>query len=176
MSSDLRAWIGTVFRLVLSGILFWAGLAKLLESNDARREAILAYRVFPPSWVDLLGWALPAFEVGLAALLLVGLFTRVAALATAVLMLGFIVGISSVWIRGYSIDCGCFGGGGIVGEEGKVWRYTSELLRDFLFMGMAVWLVAWPTTRFALDRPPLVHDDLDYDDDPRDETLEEQSR
>ena len=177
MSSDTRSWIGTVLRLVLSAILFWSGLAKLLESNDARREAILAYRVFPPSWVDFLGWALPSLEVGLAALLLLGLFTRFAALATALLMLGFIVGISSVWIRGYSIDCGCFGGGGNVGEEGKAWRYTSELLRDFLFMGMAVWLVAWPTTKLSLDREPLTFDD-DYDDDPTDENepLEEQSR
>ena len=177
MSSDTRAWIGTAVRLVLAGILFWSGLAKLLESNDARREAILAYRVFPPSWVDFLGWALPALEVGLAALLLLGLFTRVAAIGTALLMLGFIVGISSVWIRGYSIDCGCFGGGGNVGEEGKAWRYTSELLRDFLFMGMAVWLVAWPTTKLSLDREPLTFDD-DYDDDLTDENepLEEQSR
>ena len=184
MSSDTRAWIGTVLRLVLAGILFWSGLAKLLETDQARREAILAYRVFPPSWVDFLGWALPAVEVGLAALLLIGLFTRFAALATALLMLGFIVGISSVWIRGYSIDCGCFGGGGNVSEEGKAWRYTSELLRDFLFMGMAVWLVAWPTTKLALDRPPVAYDDYDDidDDDVDDETtdenepLEEQSR
>ena len=177
MSSDTRAWIGTVLRLVLAGILFWSGLAKLLETDQARREAILAYRVFPPSWVDFLGWALPAVEVGLGALLLLGLFTRFAAICTALLMLGFIVGISSVWIRGYSIDCGCFGGGGNVSEEGKAWRYTSELLRDFLFMGMAVWLVAWPTTKLSLDREPLTFDD-DYDDDLTDENepLEEQSR
>ena len=159
MSSDTRAWIGTLLRLVLAGILFWSGLAKLLESNETRREAILAYRVFPPSWVDFLGWALPAVEVGLGALLLLGLFTRFAAICTALLMLGFIVGISSVWIRGYSIDCGCFGGGGTVSEDGKAWRYTSELLRDFLFMGMAVWLVAWPTTKLSLDREPLTFDD-----------------
>jgi len=177
VSSDTRAWIGTVLRLVLAGILFWSGLAKLLETNETRREAILAYRVFPPSWVDFLGWALPAVEVGLGALLLLGLFTRFAAICTALLMLGFIVGISSVWIRGYSIDCGCFGGGGTVSEEGKAWRYTSELLRDFLFMGMAVWLVAWPTTKLSLDREPLTFDD-DYDDEPTDENepLEEQSR
>ena len=177
MSSDTRAWIGTLLRLVLAGILFWSGLAKLLESNDTRREAILAYRVFPPSWVDFLGWALPAVEVGLGALLLLGLSTRFAAICTALLMLGFIVGISSVWIRGYSIDCGCFGGGGTVSEDGKAWRYTSELLRDFLFMGMAVWLVAWPTTKLSLDREPLTFDD-DYDDDLTDENepLEEQSR
>jgi uncharacterized membrane protein YphA (DoxX/SURF4 family) len=177
VSSDTRAWIGTLLRLVLAGILFWSGLAKLLESNETRREAILAYRVFPPSWVDFLGWALPAVEVGLGALLLLGLFTRFAAICTALLMLGFIVGISSVWIRGYSIDCGCFGGGGTVSEDGKAWRYTSELLRDFLFMGMAVWLVAWPTTKLSLDREPLTFDD-DYDDDLTDENepLEEQSR
>lgn len=179
MSSDLRAWIGTVLRLVLSGILFWSGLAKLLETDQARREAILAYRVFPPSWVDFLGWALPAVEVGLGALLLIGLFTRFAAIGTALLMLGFIVGIASVWIRGYNINCGCFGGGGDVTEAGKAWRYTSEILRDLLFVGMATWLIAWPTTKLALDRPPLTFDDDldDYDDDAdADETLEEQSR
>ncbi|MBI1377491.1 MAG: DoxX family membrane protein [Frankiales bacterium] len=176
VSPDVRAWIGTALRLVLAGILFWSGLAKLLESNDARREAILAYRVFPASWVDFLGWALPGVEVLLAVLLLVGLFTRWAALGTALLMLGFILGISSVWIRGYSIDCGCFGGGGDVSEEGKVWRYTSELLRDFLFMGMAVWLVAWPRTKLSLDGEPFDPDAYDDDltDDPS--ALEEPTR
>ena len=175
MSRDVRAWIGTVLRLILSVILFWSGVAKLVESNDARREAILAYRVFPAGVVDLLGWALPSFEVVLAALLLVGLFTRWAALATALLMLGFIIGISSVWIRGYSIDCGCFGGGGNVGEDGKTWRYTAELLRDFLFMGMGVGLVAWPTTKLALDRPVIDYAD-EHDTPDETEPSEEPTR
>jgi uncharacterized membrane protein YphA (DoxX/SURF4 family) len=183
VSSDLRAWIGTVLRLVLSGVLFWSGIAKLVETDQSRREAILAYRVFPPSWAEFLGWALPAVEVGLAALLLIGLFTRFAAIGTAILMLGFILGIASVWIRGYNINCGCFGGGGDVTEGGKALRYTAEILRDFLFVGMATWLIAWPITKLALDRPPLTFDDADYDDDDLtddltddNETLEEQSR
>jgi uncharacterized membrane protein YphA (DoxX/SURF4 family) len=155
VSADTRAWIGTVLRLALAAILLWSGLAKLFESSDGRREAILAYRVFPVGWADALGWALPGVEVLLAVLLLIGLFTRWAALATALLMLGFIVGISSVWIRGYSIDCGCFGGGGDVSQDGKAMRYTAELLRDFLFMGMAVWLVAWPVTKLSLDGAPV---------------------
>jgi uncharacterized membrane protein YphA (DoxX/SURF4 family) len=100
----------------------------------------------------------------------VGLFTRWAALGTAILMVGFMVGISSVWIRGYSIDCGCFGGGGDVSESGKTARYTAELLRDFLFTGMAVWLVAWPVTKFALDRPPLDPYDDDTDELSTDDT------
>ena len=50
----MRMWVGTVLRLILSGILFWSGIVKLVEPHGAR-EAIIAYRVFPPSWVDLLG-------------------------------------------------------------------------------------------------------------------------
>ncbi len=101
-----------------------------------------------------------------------GLFTRWAALGTALLMVGFIIGISSVWIRGYNIDCGCFGGGGDITGAGKNGRYTAEILRDLLFAGMAVWLVAWPTTKLSLDREPLTYDD-DIDEN---ETLEETAR
>lgn len=144
-------WIGLIFRLVLAGVLLYAGTVKLLEPNGAR-EAIIAYRIFSgTSTTTMLGWALPIGEVLVGALLLVGLFVRLAGLATALLMTAFIAGIASVWARGYSIDCGCFGGGGDISGEGVTWRYTSEILRDLLFVGMGVWLVAWPGTRLALD-------------------------
>ena len=171
----MRAWIGTAFRLVLAAILLWAGGVKLLQPGGAR-EAIIGYRVFPAGWVDALGWALPGAEVLLGLLLLVGLFTRWAALATALLMTAFIIGISSVWIRGYNIDCGCFGGGGDVTGAGKTWRYGSELLRDFLFTGMATWLVAWPVTKFSLDRGPRLEFDALEDDDLEIDALEEPTR
>lgn len=170
MNSDVRGWIGFVLRLGLAGILGWAGAIKLVEPNGAR-EAIIAYRVFPASWVDFLGWALPGVEVALALLLLIGLFTRWAALATALLMVGFIVGIASVWIRGYSIDCGCFGGGGDISEEGKTWRYASEIGRDILFTAMALWLVKWPHTKLSLDGPePGAYRSDDLDDSDSDDS------
>jgi uncharacterized membrane protein YphA (DoxX/SURF4 family) len=155
LSLAARTWISTAFRLVLAGVWLYAGAIKLTQPGGAR-DAVIAYRIFPASWVDLLGWALPALEIGLGALLLLGLFTRAASIASALLFTAFIIGISSVWIRGYSIDCGCFGGGGDITEAGKTWRYTSELLRDALFTGMACWLVWWPHTKFALDRAPAV--------------------
>ncbi len=190
VNPQVRAWIGTVFRLALAGILFWSGFAKLLD-HDESRQAIIGYRLPGVSGVliDVLAWGLPAGEILLAILLLVGLFTRWAALATAVLMMGFVIGIASVWIRGYNIECGCFGGGGeALTEEGKEWRYTSAMLRDFLFTGMAVWLVAWPRTMLSLDggpRTPVVDPDddltdididIDIDTDADTETLEEPTR
>jgi uncharacterized membrane protein YphA (DoxX/SURF4 family) len=99
-----------------------------------------------------LGYAVPALEIALAVFLLIGLFIRPAALVSGLLMAMFIVMIAQVWARGYSIDCGCFGGGGDLDPEGKNLRYAQEILRDLLFAGMAVRLVIWPRTGFSLDR------------------------
>ena len=143
--------VGTLFRVILSGILLYAGGIKLFEPHGAR-DAILAYRIFSPSIAPVLGYALPILEIALGIFLLVGLFVRLSAIITAVLMLGFIAGIASVWVRGYSIDCGCFGGGGDISPEGRATRYTQEIIRDFLFTLLALWLARWPRTKYSLER------------------------
>jgi uncharacterized membrane protein YphA (DoxX/SURF4 family) len=146
--------IGLVFRLILAGVLGYAGLTKIFEVDGAR-TAVLAYRIFPVEWAGLLGWALPTVEILLAVLLLMGLFTRWAALITGLLMAAFVAGIASVWVRGYSIDCGCFGGGGDISAEGRNLRYATEIGRDLLFMGMAAWLTIRPRSLWSLDREPV---------------------
>jgi uncharacterized membrane protein YphA (DoxX/SURF4 family) len=146
-------WIGLAFRLILAFVLIYAGAIKLFEPGGAR-DAIVAYRIFGGNIPEILGWAMPIAEVIIGLLLLIGLFVRWAGLLTALLMTAFVLGIASVWIRGYNIDCGCFGGGGDISADDRTWRYTSEILRDLLFTGMGVWLVAWPRTRFGLDISP----------------------
>jgi len=77
MSSDVRAWIGTLFRVVLAGILFWSGAAKLFEGSEAMNRAIVAYRLgLPLDLVHVIAWGLPILELVLGLLLLVGLLTR----------------------------------------------------------------------------------------------------
>jgi uncharacterized membrane protein YphA (DoxX/SURF4 family) len=151
MSEKLVTVLSTIFRFVISGVLLYAGGIKIMEPHGAR-DAIFAYRIFPPSWGSVLGYALPLLEIGLGLLLLIGLFVRVSALITALLMLAFVAGIASVWSRGYSIDCGCFGGGGDISPEGRASRYTQEILRDLLFAGMGFWLFAKPRTLLALEK------------------------
>jgi uncharacterized membrane protein YphA (DoxX/SURF4 family) len=143
--------VGLLFRLVLAGVLLYASLVKLFEPHGAR-DAILAYRVFPPAIAPVLGYALPLLEVALGIFLLAGLFVRISGLLTALLMIAFILGIASVWARGYSIDCGCFGGGGDISPEGRATRYTIEIIRDFAFTLMGLWLYRWPKTKFALEQ------------------------
>jgi uncharacterized membrane protein YphA (DoxX/SURF4 family) len=149
--------IGLICRVVLAAVWLYAGMIKLFETGGAR-DAIIGYRIFPASWVSYLGYLLPATEVTLGLLLLIGLFTRVAAVLSGLLMLAFVVGIASVWARGYNIDCGCCGGGGDITGAGSNLRYTKEIARDLGFALLGAWLVWRPRTLFSLDRHPVPED------------------
>jgi uncharacterized membrane protein YphA (DoxX/SURF4 family) len=152
MSRSRRlTWISTVVRVGLAGVMLYAGVAKLLEPGQALR-AVQAYRILPPSIDDVFAVGLPLLEVTVGVLLLLGLGTRLAAWVAGGLMVVFIAGVASAWIRGLSIDCGCFGGGGDVAAAGKTWRYTSEILRDVGFLILAAWLIRFPKSLVAVDR------------------------
>lgn len=54
--------------------------------------------------------------------------TRLAAAASAVLLLMFMAGIASAWARGLQIECGCFDGGGFAADATQ--QYPWEILCD----------------------------------------------
>lgn len=142
-------WVGLVARLGLAGIWAWAGLAKVGDP-EAAAQAVRAYQLLPESLVKPFGYGLPFVEIALALLLLLGLATRIAAAASALLLVVYIGSIASVWARGISIDCGCFGGGGAVNASRTA--YLQETLRDLGFLVLAGWLLWRPGSRFSLDR------------------------
>lgn len=145
----VQPWVSTAARLVLAGVLGYAGLSKVAEPASSV-QAVAAYELFGDEINTLIGFSLPFLELALAALLLAGLATRYAGAASGALMLVFIAGIVSAWARGLSIDCGCFGDGGPVapGEE----DYLTPLLRDVGFLLPAGILMAWPRSVLSLDR------------------------
>lgn len=147
--STPQLWISTVLRLGLAGVLLWSGGAKVSEPRQAVM-AVQAYEILPTSVGEFVGYALPLFELALGLALLLGVATRISAVISGALMTAFVVGVATAWVRGLSIDCGCFGGGGAV-AEGEA-NYLPVLLRDAGFAAMAAWLVVFPATRWALDR------------------------
>lgn len=155
-------WIGLLCRLVLGVVLLVAGALKV-GNLDQSVLAVRGYQVLPYDLAVVVGYLLPPLEIIVGILLIVGLFTRWAALLGGLLMAAFVVGIAQAWIRGLSIDCGCFGGGGEVAPDQT--RYGLELMRDLALLGAAALLVALPRTPFALEErlfgPPLAAADLD---------------
>ncbi|WP_082043982.1 MauE/DoxX family redox-associated membrane protein [Mobilicoccus massiliensis] len=141
-------WIGLLARLVLGGVLLVAGALKVGHPLAAARAA-QAYEILPFEVAGVVGLALPVVEILLGALLVLGLFTRAAALGGMILQLVFIAAIASVWARGISIDCGCFGSGGAVAPEDT--QYGWDIARDVGLALCGLWLVVRPHSRFALD-------------------------
>ena len=158
-------YLTLVSRLLLGGIFFLSGLTKL-GVPAAFTASINSYEVpLPDPIVQAMANGLPLIELVLGIWLLIGLFTRFAAAACAGLMVVFLIALVQAMLRGLSPDCGCFAGPngnplglqllrmlGPVGDfltSGKVGPAT--ILRDLVFLGMAVHLVRVPTI-FGLGR------------------------
>lgn len=136
-------------RLLLAAVLAYAGLVKIGDLTEAGRTVAL-YRIVPDDSAQLVGGVLPFVEVALALLLVAGLATRAAAVGAAVLLVAYVAAIVSVWARGMSIDCGCFGGGGTL-TGGAARGYALDIARDLLLLAPAALLIRHPRTPYALD-------------------------
>jgi uncharacterized membrane protein YphA (DoxX/SURF4 family) len=142
-------WFGLIARLTLGDVLLAAGWLKVFTPAKSQM-AVRAYEVLPISVANFFGIALPWFEVGLGVLLILGIAVRLSAALGGALMVLFIAAISQAWARGLSIDCGCFGGGGTV-APGQT-KYLSEILRDTGLALLALYLIRYPLTRFAVEK------------------------
>ncbi len=143
-----QEWVTLAARLVLGGVLLVAGLLKVTQL-DASVQSVRLYQLLPWEVTAAVGAALPIVEIIVGLLLITGTFTRLSAVAGSLLMLAFIIGIASVWARGISIDCGCFGGGGEV--EASQTQYPAEIARDLGLLLAGAWTVWRPRSPFAVD-------------------------
>lgn len=163
-ASSALPWVTTVSRLVLAGVLIFAGWGKI-GTPVLSVQSVKAYELLPDSLATVVGYGLPILEIVIGVLLVVGLLSRVAGIVSALLMLAFVIGIASVWARGLRIDCGCFGGGGQL-KAGVEPDYLIDILRDSGLFVLGV-VVAWlPPGRFALDSAlGLAPEQRSHDDD-----------
>lgn len=146
--SSIRPWLGTVARLVLGGVLIWAGASKLADPR-AFLLAVRAYDVTPEWLSKAIAYGLPVVEVCIGAMLVVGVITRATAIVAAVLLGVFLIGILQAAARGLKLDCGCFGGAG--GTTTGATHYTLDILRDIGLLILAAYLIVWPMTRWSID-------------------------
>ena len=132
----------------MAGILIFAAIPKMQDFQQSVR-AVRAYRLLPEEVVPFIGKALPFLELTLALFLILGLFTRIAAIVWLIMMAAFMFGVAWAWARGLSIDCGCFGGGGDVAKGAT--NYPVHMLERVGFVILGTWLLVWPRSKLSLD-------------------------
>lgn len=144
----LQPWLSLAVRLGMAGILIAAAIPKMIDLDQSVR-AVRAYRLLPEAVVPFVGTTLPYFELVLALVLIAGVFTRWTAIVWLIMMAGFVTGVAWAWSQGYSIDCGCFGGGGDVAEGTT--NYPAHMLERAGFVALGVFLLVFPRTHASLD-------------------------
>ena len=145
----VKPWLGTLARLVVGGVWLVAGIVKFPDPAGNVRQ-VRAFDLLPESVVPTVGHLLPTLEIIVGALLVLGLFTRVAAVVSALMQLAFIIGIASAWARGLEIRCGCFGGGSGYDPDFKL-HYSLDLARDTGLLLLSLWVAWLARTALALD-------------------------
>lgn len=144
----MREWFALVARLVTGGVWVYAGAVKLPDPYLSV-TSVRAYDLLPEAIVPTVGYLLPVLELVIGLTLLLGLLTRGSAVVSSLLLVAFIIGIASVWARGMSIDCGCFGTGGYDPDAAS--QYPWEIARDSGLLLLSVFLVATSSSRWSLD-------------------------
>ena len=141
------SWLSLAGRLIGAAIFGWAALSKIGDPAATAR-AVRAYQLLPEAVVGPVTHALPAFELVLAGLLLVGVAVRVVGLVAASAMAVFIAAVSSAGLRGLRIDCGCFGGGGATAQT----HYLLDIGRDVVLLLVLAVVARAPSSQLSVER------------------------
>ena len=151
-SAKYQPWLTLAFRLILGGVLLVAGALKVSDPYSSA-TSVRAYQILPVDLANFLGFVLPFAEVAIGIFLIVGIWVRLNAIAGGALMIMFIIAIGQAWARGISLDCGCFGKGGLLDtDELPVWSYTLEIARDIVLAAFAVYLYRFPQGKLGFDK------------------------
>jgi hypothetical protein len=126
----------------LGGIIGYAAWVKLREPWMLFAMSVDAYHVIPEWGAVVVARTLPWLELLLAALLVSGLWKRIAMPAASLLLAVFLGLMVRSYVRGEGISCGCFGPGEAISPV--------TLLRDGALLATSLLL----TTDAFLSRRP----------------------
>jgi len=133
-------------RLVLGGVFIYASVYKIAEPAEFARS-IYNYRMMPEATINLMAIVMPWLELISGILIIIGPFVRGSALLIGLMLLVFVIAISSAIARGLDISCGCFK----VGEGGRIVGLET-LIEDILMLIAVFVILAFGGRSFSIRR------------------------
>jgi len=124
-------------RFILGAVFIYASLDKIADPI-AFSDNIDNYHISPISINNLAALILPWVELIIGLSLITGVFLDGASILTIGLLVFFIFIITQAYMRGISLNCGCFKTGADPGlgdlKQEMLWR----IFEDILFLGLAI--------------------------------------
>jgi uncharacterized membrane protein YphA (DoxX/SURF4 family) len=126
--------IAFLCRLALAAIFMITGIMKFGDAQGFAYDLHL-FDVTPWPLSKILAFYLPGFEIIAGITLLIPRLRLGALFAVLCMSAAFSAAISSIWIRGLDISCGCFGQGQSVSN------YPLHLAATLAMSSVAAWLI-----------------------------------
>ncbi len=131
-------------RLVIGIRLIYASYYKVIEPASFAKS-IWYYHMVPGSLINLMALVLPWLELICGLGLILGLFYDGAKVWATLMMVMFIIALSSTIVRGIDIDCGCFKAS--QGATGSAWK---SLVFDLVAMVFVIQMLLSKSRRWLI--------------------------
>lgn len=127
--------LAMVCRVVVGGLMAYAAFLKF-QGIPSFADGIKAFKILPDHLIYVSAFAFPWIEAIAGVLLVLGLWTRGAALVCVALLGGFLFAIISVLVRDIAVsDCSCFGKTGFLCKGPPSWCHIAQ---DVILMAMSL--------------------------------------
>lgn len=133
---------------VALGVTFLISGVSKLRDPGAFLLGVLDYRVLPPRLARLYGRILPFAELVCGLALVAGLWSLIASIFAAALLVSFLLAVTINLARGRRLDCHCFGS-----RQSEPLGWTT-VVRLCVLLACAVLVIGW-RGRTLLARPPV---------------------
>jgi cobalt-zinc-cadmium efflux system protein len=138
----LRA-VALLLRIALGAVFVYAAWVKIREPWELFALAVSSYKILPLPAVEFVARTLPWFEMIVGVMLIAGVWLRITATITSVLLVAFLGLIVRAYLLGMEISCGCFSN-----NEPITWL---TMLRDGSMLAGSLILTAmafgWPARK-----------------------------
>jgi putative oxidoreductase len=114
----------------------YASVYKIWDSAEFA-ASIRNYMILPVSWSNIAAVTLPWIELGAGSLLILGIFTRPAALLTTGMLVVFLGAIIYAYSIGLDINCGCFSSA--ASSQGRITLFN--IIRDSTLVVISLFTV-----------------------------------
>lgn len=141
-----HAYIGLAARVYLALVFLFACVHKIISPGDFAVD-IATYQILPTVFVNPMAIVLPFIEAFAGTLLLIGLYTRGAALLICGMMAVFTAAVSIALANGLDMSCGCFASKGAA-EDPISWK---TIIRDISWLMLSVYVLVFDDARLGLD-------------------------
>jgi len=129
----MKPWLREVLAWVFGLVFIWSGWTKAQEPAQFL-ASVRSFHILPDPFAAWLALALPWLEIFAGLAVITGWLRQGGLLLLNVSLVVFAIALTSAWVRGLDIECGCFGSG-----KGTT-TIADALLRDAALLVAGGWL------------------------------------